>query len=214
MATKVRSNKIEKSPPRTQEQRSAETRKKLIDAVVDLITEQGFASVTTLRVADRAGVSRGAMQHHFTTRSDLLLAVVDGIWARMHEPQPPHPTAENSLEAHVDAMVDRYWQSFADFLFSAVIDIWMGSRAEPELFMRINAHLQNVFSESASHWKEYFAEFEIPSERLMLAHEMLRSTIRGLALRRVFGETNNSTITKPEVDAVRGFILATLKGQL
>lgn len=196
---------------RTQEERSSETRRKLIDAAVDLIVDIGFASVTTTLVADRAGVSRGAMQHHFNTRSDLLLAVVDEIWVRMHGSMELSQLNQASLEDRVDAIVDRYWQSFSDQLFSAVLDIWLGVRADPKLFERIDANLQNVFAESADHWRTSFADLDIPADRLMLAHELLRSTIRGLALRRVFGEANHSSITKAEVDAVRRFILAILK---
>lgn len=196
---------------RTQEERSSETRRKLIDAAVELIVDTGFASVTTTQVADRAGVSRGAMQHHFGTRSDLLLAVVDEIWVRMHGSLELRQLNQASLEDRVNAIVDRYWESFSDQLFSAVLDIWLGVRADPKLFERIDANLQNVFVESADHWRTSFADLDIPADRLMLAHELLRSTIRGLALRRVFGETNHSSITKPEVDAVRSFILAILK---
>ena len=160
MATKIESRDVKGDERRTQEQRSSETRRKLMDATVALIVEFGFASLTTMKVADKAGVSRGAMQHHFSTKNDLLLAVVDEIWVRMHQPNPPQPVAGASLEAHVDLIVDRYWHSFTDTLFPAVTDIWVGSRSDPTLFARINDHLQNVFAESAQHWREYFAALE------------------------------------------------------
>ena len=214
MATTTQSNPDNEAARRTQQERRTETRRKLMDAVVDLIVEIGFASVTTTQVAARAGVSRGAMQYHFSSRSDLLLAVVDEIWVRMQGPLELQLKAQSTIAERVDAIVDRYWESFSDQLFAAVIDIWLGARGDPKLFDRISENLQSVFAERADHWRAYFAEYDIPADRLMLAHELLRSTIRGLALRRVFGETNKSSITKLEVDAVRGFILAVLEGEI
>ncbi len=48
-----------------QEERSAETRRRLLDATVACLFERGYAGTTTTELARRAGVSRGAQMHHF-----------------------------------------------------------------------------------------------------------------------------------------------------
>src|SRR5215468_6574679 len=61
---------------RTQEERSAAMRERLLDATIDCLVEYGYSGTTTTRVAERAGVTRGAQVHHFPTKTDLVTAAV------------------------------------------------------------------------------------------------------------------------------------------
>src|SRR3954464_2789270 len=61
---------------RSQAERSATTREALLDATVACLIEDGYAHTTTSRVAERAGVSRGAHLHHFQTRTSLVAAAI------------------------------------------------------------------------------------------------------------------------------------------
>ena len=67
---------------RTQAERSATTRQALLDATIRCLVEEGYANTTTARVAELAGVSRGAHLHHFQTRSSLVAAAVEHLRAR------------------------------------------------------------------------------------------------------------------------------------
>lgn len=67
------------APRRTQQQRREETRQRLLDATIDCLVEHGFAGTTTQRVQERAGVSRGALLHHFASKADLLAAATHHV---------------------------------------------------------------------------------------------------------------------------------------
>ncbi|MEU2971291.1 TetR/AcrR family transcriptional regulator, partial [Nocardiopsis alba] len=58
------------------QERSRVTRARLLDAAVGCLAERGVSGATVGAVAERAGVSRGAAQHHFPTREGLLLAAL------------------------------------------------------------------------------------------------------------------------------------------
>lgn len=60
---------------RTQEERSASTQGRLIDAAIECLCDLGYADTTTGAVVERAGLSRGALLHHFRTREALMRAV-------------------------------------------------------------------------------------------------------------------------------------------
>ena len=62
---------------RTNRERTATTRARVLNATIEQLAEQGYAATTTVEVAERAGVSRGALVHHFPTRSDLVLSALD-----------------------------------------------------------------------------------------------------------------------------------------
>ena len=65
---------------KTWQQRKSEiTRTALLDAAVDCFYELGYARTTTDNIARQAGVSRGAMLHHYPTRFDLIRAAVQHI---------------------------------------------------------------------------------------------------------------------------------------
>ena len=64
------------APRRTQAERTEATRKLLLEAAVELIRKNGFGGLRTVEVADRAGVSRGALMHHFPSKHELVVAVL------------------------------------------------------------------------------------------------------------------------------------------
>ncbi|MGI5996621.1 TetR/AcrR family transcriptional regulator [Saccharomonospora viridis] len=59
------------------QERSRTTRRRLLTAAVECLAEHGWTNTTVALVAERAGVSRGAAQHHFPTREDLVVATVE-----------------------------------------------------------------------------------------------------------------------------------------
>src|SRR5262245_5248316 len=66
-------------PRRTNAERTAIARRKLIEAALKTLCEAGYSATTTDLVARRAHVSRGAMLHHFRTRVDLMAAVAEHV---------------------------------------------------------------------------------------------------------------------------------------
>ena len=65
--------------PAPGQQRSIETRNKLIAATYDCIHDFGYHGTSTTKVIDRAKMSRGAMLHHFPTKIDLIAAAYEAI---------------------------------------------------------------------------------------------------------------------------------------
>ncbi|NUW38729.1 TetR/AcrR family transcriptional regulator [Nonomuraea rhodomycinica] len=64
---------------RTQDQRRAETRARLIDAAADLFARKGFHAVSAEAVAGAAGRTTGALYNHFGGKEGLLLALLE-VW--------------------------------------------------------------------------------------------------------------------------------------
>lgn len=68
---------MQKVPSQTNAQRSAQTRRTLLVAARSLFVEKGFASTSTPELVERAGVTRGALYHHFRDKSEVLYAVLE-----------------------------------------------------------------------------------------------------------------------------------------
>lgn len=114
-------------PTRTQAQRSAETRQKLLDATIDSLVELGYAGTSTQGIARRAGVSRGAQLHQFPTKVSLVVAAVEHlVEKRLAEILATNPDPERGLEVLVGA--------FTGPLFYAALELWVAARTDAELF--------------------------------------------------------------------------------
>jgi AcrR family transcriptional regulator len=66
-------------------ERGEATREALIEAARELFSERGYAAVGTNEVVQRAGVTRGAMYHHFPDKRELFRAVYEDTERRLVE---------------------------------------------------------------------------------------------------------------------------------
>jgi len=121
--------------PRTQQQRRDETRRALLDAAVESLIEVGFARTTTLEVQRRANASRGALLHHFPSKTELLVAAVDHL-AEMRAAELRLLSAELPAEgkgSRTDAVLDLLWQCFSGTFFQVAMELRTAARTDLEL---------------------------------------------------------------------------------
>jgi TetR/AcrR family transcriptional regulator len=72
-------------PERRPQQRSLDTRERLVDAALEEFAAHGFEGATTREIARRAGVALAALPYHFTTKEALWRAAADRIFALLGE---------------------------------------------------------------------------------------------------------------------------------
>jgi AcrR family transcriptional regulator len=70
-------------PRRSQEERRSATRAALLAAGLELFATRGFAAVPAEEIVRTAGVTRGAMYHHFTDKTELFAAVFEDLEAQI-----------------------------------------------------------------------------------------------------------------------------------
>lgn len=112
-------------PRRTQEERRRGTRQKILDAAMRSIDRAGYSGATIVRIAEEAGVTTGALQHHFGDRRGLMLAVVRDGYERMVadilDALPSGGTLEERVGGGIDAMVAGYSSAPAVAAFEIVV---------------------------------------------------------------------------------------------
>jgi AcrR family transcriptional regulator len=118
-----------------QEERSRATRQRLLEATVECLVERGWAGTTTILIAERAKVSRGAQLHHYPTKAALVLAAVAHLAERR---AAEIRTEAASLRARdpedrVSRVVDLLAAAFTGPLFAAALELWVAARTDPEL---------------------------------------------------------------------------------
>jgi AcrR family transcriptional regulator len=170
---------------RTQEERSAETRARLIRAAIEVLGESGYAHLTISKVTQRAGLTNGAMQHHFPSRDDLMLAVVDAVYPVLEIPFDAIAAEGLGVRERVAAVVDRLWAIYSRPEYLAIWDVALGSRGDRRLWARLRSYQRDVALRMRAQFVELFRDID-PNE-VEQAFSLTVSHIRGVTLQAMFG---------------------------
>lgn len=167
----------EKLPRRTQAERSATTRHVLLEAAVDCLYRQGYGATTTVNVAEAAGVSRGAMLHQFPSKAELMVFVVEEVFAQ-------DVTLYRELLAGIDNPRERLmaypaaaWTVLSRPAGVAVIEILQGSRSDPELNEKLSPILERIDAAAQTQLLREFPRGPSPDLR-----QLIVGAARGLVM--------------------------------
>lgn len=176
-----------------QAHKSANMRRLILEAAMDAIVEHGYARVTTQVIVERAGVSRGAMLHHFPKKQDLLAALVQHIFERRNT-EFTAELVKSAETGHTDDLraLDIYWTQSKNPSFVAMVELSLAARTDPQLaaaFLPISQKIANeVYTEHIagfSEWDGHFEAFETAADLvrcvvlgLTVAYDIRTSTIR------------------------------------
>lgn len=116
-----------------QQDRSRQTRRRLLDAAVACLTELGWTRTTVVVVAERAGVSRGAAQHHFPTREDLINAAVNHVSEVQLEELAERVAALPTDETRRRAVVEMLLNLYTGPSFRAALHLWVAAATDEPL---------------------------------------------------------------------------------
>jgi AcrR family transcriptional regulator len=123
---------------RTQAERRAATRTKLLEAALSCLIERGYAGTTLAEVATRAGLTNGALWRHWRTKAALMADVALFCDARMAT-RPGRPAPSAAPEQRVSQTVRHLWTKAHEPDFQALIELLREGRTDPELRSALQA---------------------------------------------------------------------------
>ena len=171
---------------RTQTERRAETRGRLLDATIESLIEAGYAATTIRAVTERAGVSVGAQSHHFPHRVDLVASAFERLAEqRIARYREQARTLSGDREVRLRALLDLLWEDFSSPLFTVAAKLWVAAADDHELRERLVPVEQRIYAATAEVTREVAGELGAePGFDRLLAVAM--NTVAGLALVREF----------------------------
>ena len=175
-----------------QARRRAETRAALLDATIECLVTYGYAKTTTGRIADLAGLSRGAQLPYFRSRADLVTAAVAHLAdQRIAEFNARVDGQATTLEDCLDAL----WEGHQPPLFDATLELWVASRTDAELRADMLDVEREVATAIARTAKSALGDVaRRPGFADDLAYAL--ATIRGLALLQVSNGASSRMLAK------------------
>lgn len=171
------------NPPgrRTQADRSATTRTRILAAVVQCVDELGLARTTSQAIAGSAGVTVGAVQHHFASKADVLRAVLEDSFERLSQ-EFEGAVAEGTLEDRVGVFVDRAWRHYGSVRFRSTLEIVLSARELRDTTDWSRGPIAESSARARQLWDSFFGESGISEIR---QRELLRFsfvTLSGMAM--------------------------------
>src|SRR5882757_5294945 len=100
------------NPHGHQAQEAQRTREALVDATIALIREGGFSAASSTRIAERAGITWGAAQHHFGIKEDILDAILARSYERYVTSMAAPSLRRGNLDERVDKFIDKMWTHY------------------------------------------------------------------------------------------------------
>lgn len=171
---------------RTQQERSERTRELLLDATIACLVELGYTRTTVHEICRRAGLSRGAQQHHFATKAELMTSALEHLFERLGAEiltamatLPPGPE-------RLDEGIDLLWRAYSGTLSTAAVELWVAARTDDELRARL-LPVDRVLGHQTLEYYRQIVGTDVDEDRLRTLLLLTVNLVRGLALDAMIG---------------------------
>ena len=196
---------------RTQAERYADTRRKIIDATVTCIDAFGFPKTTIQRVAREAGFTVGAVQHHFPSNSEVLAAVLDDGFRNVSFELEHVLFAGKSLAERISLFIDHCWLNFKTPAFQANLHILMGMRNETPATLDdwIRGPLAAISPGAKAFWLKVFDDIEFTEDEQLEFLYFVFSALSGVAtFARIIGPELQTALIDSNLRILKELLLA------
>lgn len=174
-----------------QQTKSERTRTAILNAAVTCFYELGYFNTTTENIAREAGVSRGAMLHHFPTRSDLIEAAVGHLTQMRLDmfTEEENQVQEGADHTRVAEGIDAYWHQLNTKAFVVFHELQVAARTDKELSALLKPALRSYYHAQGKATEQVFPDLA-QSESFERTVYMTRYLLEGLAISKALEDPN------------------------
>lgn len=169
-------------PRLTQDEKTAETKRRLLDAAILCLVDRGYSNTTTSEIAERAGLSRGAQLYHFPKKEELLTSAVEHLFQLMLSDMKEKIGRVNDDRDRRAAAIDQLWQMCNGQLMTAWLELVGASRTDSFLQSSVRAANDRMTEFLAETFKELFGRSDTESTIYDLVPVMMIFLFEGMAL--------------------------------
>lgn len=159
-----------------------DARSEVIAATIDVLVREGIVGATFRRIAAAAGVSAGAVQHHFPTRMRLLFETLDEIFLDLGRVLVSFEFSSD-IEIRTQQIIEVLWSFYGGRNYMAAQEILLGSRlnlAKDDIIQRRSyREMDQLFGDA---WERIVEGSAIDAKTGYPLLRLLLSTMRGMAI--------------------------------
>ncbi len=198
-------------PRRSHAERTAETRGRILRAVVESIAEVGYQRTTATEIARRSGVTWGAVQHHFGGKGGILRAVLQDSFEHFAALIADVPVDGTSVETRVSTFVDRAWDHFRSDRYRSAFEILVNHAGreddDPDRDWR-----GEMFRAWGRVWSSLFGDLGLTRAHSVRLQHYTISVLSGLATMQML-EGRRARLRSSELELLKQTLVRELSGR-
>ena len=168
-----------------QEMRSARMQTKIMIATLDCIYEIGLHKTSTIKVSKKAGVSRGALLHHFPNKEVLISSAVTYLLETEITDIRKVADAYAHKEMTIDDFIDNLWNRFSGRLFMITMDFLSVARTDDKLRDAISPTSLKFHASLNEIWTQFFTPLGVDEEQVKVLLNATISLLRGMGVQTI-----------------------------
>jgi len=166
------------------QRQSLEARHKLIEATIACLDKFGYADTSIARIQNQAGVSRGALTHHFPSKEELVIATIDSLLETLLRPSLP-----SKKLSQTDIVADLRWLArnmTGTARGRALSEVLMATRTDKKLSARVSSRLTDWNTKLDEAVVGFYASPTGDDDDVRQIWMIARTFMRGLILQQPF----------------------------
>lgn len=194
---------------RTHAERSAATRQHLIATAIEVIQNRSLEEMSIHELAKSAGMTSGAVQHHFESKAVLMMNVLSELIESSVQSGALWPDSTLPPRERAARFVAAVWDLvYAQPRFIVAWNIYLGCRNQPEVLGHIAGLRRSVQARMHDGFFTAFPELAGEPDREALLGLVL-SSLRGLGMLRLFATEPQATpdaAQQAQLDCLAGWL--------
>ena len=180
-----------REPSEVQKAKSLRTHATIVRGVVACLDSHGYAETSISRVLEQTGTSRGALQHHFRTKEDLIAETAEYLMERsLRAMRAPAERRARQLAKELNDL----WRGIIHTRdYRALLEILNAMRTDKKLRRRILGILKNWNASIDETMLQLYTSTSGSDEEVIELMAMSRCLLRGLVIQENFAESRSST---------------------
>ncbi len=187
---------------RSQAERSATTREKVIQTVIDCIVEEGIQNTTASRIAKRSGMTWGAIVHQFGDKDSVFLAVVEHNLERFALGMLETPQSQSKpLTERVSVLIDMSWEHINQPCSHAFTELVLYGRSHPNGKITTTQE-ELTLNLTKKVLRSFFGYLDIDAKTLETARNISSATLLGMSIQGIISPSRKPRFKK-EITALK-----------
>jgi len=178
-----------KAPPasrRSQEDRSRDAKERLLSATIDVMIRRGYNGLTTKEVAKTAGLSNGALMHHYSSKAELVVAATTAIYDECIARGQRIAHTAVAVKKPVEGFISDSLSVYFDWPFLVALEIIVVARTDAELMKRITPVMNHYRQTTNVLWLEVFKKAGYSPKQARTILNISLNMSRGMAVNRTW----------------------------
>lgn len=176
---------IKKARPRTQDERSSTMRALLIEATLDTMCESGYNGTTLVAIVKKAGVTRGALHHHFDSKDDLVVDAISAMLTKGSSEIRGYAELVQDGTLSLSDFLDRVWKIFSGPFFMITLEQITASRHNDVLKSRLVVVTRDFHAALDETWRCFFTANKSEHAQLEVILNATLCLLRGMGVQTV-----------------------------